>query len=123
MSYETYKILHLLGILMVFSGVGGAFVQRLNGANPDSPARKMIASLHGTGLLISVVAGFGMLAKLGMTDGIPGWALGKLLVWIVLGGSLPLLLRLQSLTVVRGVFLASLFFGSIAAWLAVSKPF
>jgi hypothetical protein len=39
---------------------------------------------HGLGLLLVLVAGFGMLAKLGI-HGVPTWAALKLIIWVALG--------------------------------------
>jgi hypothetical protein len=39
---------------------------------------------HGVGLLLLVVAGFGMLAKLGIYSP-PGWVIGKIVIWLALG--------------------------------------
>lgn len=87
MSYETYKILHLVGVFMVVGGltarpivgwVGGA-------AAAHHPARKLSAITHGGGLLVVLIAGFGMLERGGIPKG-STWLLPKYAVWLILGG-------------------------------------
>jgi hypothetical protein len=44
---------------------------------------------HGVGLLLLVVAGFGMLARLGIYSP-PGWVIGKIVIWLALGAFVAL---------------------------------
>ncbi len=94
MTYEFYKLLHILGIVLVFMSLGAVALHAASGKTRDEqPARGLVASLHGLGLLLLLVAGFGMLAKVqGMSSGLPGWIHPKLLIWVLLGAS-PVLLR------------------------------
>jgi len=85
MPYEIYKILHILGVSLVVMALGGAVVHVVNGGSKSSNAfRKGIAITHGVGLLFLLVAGFGMLAKLGIHS-VPPWVIGKLVIWLILG--------------------------------------
>src|SRR5690606_42133901 len=96
MSYEFYKILHFLGIMVLFTSLGGLVLQSWL-SKPDGPlpgAKKMLAISHGVALLIIFVAGFGLMAKKGpMSGGSPLWIFVKLGVWLVPGAALGLIPR------------------------------
>ena len=67
MSYEVYKIIHLLGLSMVLMSLGGIILHSINGGSKGSNTfRKGAMITHGVGLFLLLVAGFGMLAKLGI---------------------------------------------------------
>jgi hypothetical protein len=92
MSLAVYKILHLLGLALAMLGLGGVALHALNGGDRDSNGKRgLVAGMHGTGMLLLIVAGFGMLAKSGA--GMPGWVHPKLLIWLFLGAAYPLLNR------------------------------
>lgn len=119
MSFDFYKLLHFLGIFMVFSALGGQIVQALNGGDAKQmPGRKWMAVFHGLGLLIVLVAGFGMIAKAGY--GFPGWVIGKLVVWVALGGIGAVVARKRNLAGL--IWVVVLLLGLIAAYLAHYKP-
>ncbi len=120
MSYEFYKMLHILGLLMIFSGLVGLWGTRVM---PEVAVRKWdrpMALIHGFGMAFVLVGGFGMLARLGMVNGLPGWIYVKLLIWFVLGGSLVLAKRKAHL----GLWLLSgwIILGSLSAYMAIYKP-
>lgn len=83
MSPEFYKILHLIGLITLFAGIGGF----LTYGSEKAPRAKMVGMLHGIGLVLLFISGFGMLHKLpyGM---FPIWAVVKLLLWLGLGALL-----------------------------------
>jgi len=115
MPFEIYKILHILGLLLVFTSLGGVFVYLGNGGSKtDNRLRKMVAITHGSGLLCLLLSGFGMLAKSGV-PGFPFWVATKLIIWLVLGALLfiayrkPLLAtRLWGIAIAGGVLAAIL---------------
>lgn len=120
MPFDFYKVLHLFGLFMVFTALGGQIVSAINGVDAkQQPARKWIAIYHGAGLLIMLVAGFGMIAKLGV--GFPGWVLGKIAIWVVLGGIGTLAARKRNLAGMVWVLVIML--GLAATYLARYKPF
>jgi hypothetical protein len=85
MSYEFYKILHILGLSLVVLSLGGIMVHAINGGTKMTNSfRKGVMITHGVGLLLLLVAGFGMLAKLGI-QGVPTWVGLKLIIWLALG--------------------------------------
>ena len=79
MSYEVYKLLHLLGLGAVAFSFG-AFAMR-----SEDPAKKKLPSVvHGVGLFLALLGGFGMAAKLKISVATP-WVLFKVVVWLGLG--------------------------------------
>ncbi len=121
-SYPVYKVMHLLGIFMVFLSLGGVLLWFGSGGSRDHSWRKRIAITHGVGLLLVLVGGFGLLARLGIAHGgLPGWIWAKLGIWTILGGVIALAPRIPKLT--QPIWWAVLLLGGTAAWLAGSKPF
>lgn len=115
MDYNVYKVLHLVGLMCVFISIGGAFAL---GSGPN-PARKLVSMLHGVGLLVLLVSGFGILAKLKL--GFPNWIMVKLVIWLGLG---VLVTAFKRRWLTPGVCLGlGLVLGSAAAFLGVYKPF
>ena len=108
----------ILGELL-FLGLGGSV---LGARTDEGRAPKLATILHGVGLLVMLVGGFGMLARLGIVNWPwPGWALGKMGVWLAIG-ALPVLVRRKVLP--RGVaWLVAAALAATAAWLALYKPF
>ena len=117
MSFEFYKIAHILGLLLLFSGLAMALTMKMAGIPFQGSAKKMAFISHGVGLLIMLIAGFGMLAKMGLMGGLPGWVYAKLGVWLLLGGSVTLAKKKGQI----GWPLLVLFIGlgTTAAWLAI----
>lgn len=122
MSYEFYKVLHVVGIILVFMTLGASVLHaatQANLANPQpNPQRKLIAALNGTGLLLIIVAGFGMLAKLQLMSNLPGWLHPKLLVWLLIAASPTLLARKPGTA--KAMFFVLPLLGAVAAYFGVN---
>lgn len=88
MSYEFYKILHLVSLIALFLSLGMLIVG-------PKPLKKLIMSLHGVALLLLLVSGFGLIAKLHIPLKLlsPSWFWQKTFVWLVLAGLTPLLIN------------------------------
>ena len=123
MPYEAYKVLHLLGILLLFVALGGVALHAWNGGTKhDNQGRKAAAAMHGLGLFLILLAGFGMLARLGiMQGGLPGWVWAKLVLWLLVGGLFLMPYRRPGSA--KPVFLLLPLLGALAAVLAIYKPF
>lgn len=122
MSVEEYKIIHIVGILMVFSGLVGVMALRMLTAEIPNQPRRFFVITHGIGLLIVLIAGFGMAAKQGYLQAPnSGWIIGKIAIWLILGGSLALAKRKGQMGGILLTFFLVL--GGVAAWLAIMKPF
>lgn len=111
----TYKIIHLVGLMGLFSALGG-----LVAADVSKPARLRIFTItHGISLLLLLVSGFGMQAKYYYHIG-SVWIIGKLIIWALLGASLVILKR--RLIPAGGAWIIVIILGSAAAILAIKKP-
>jgi hypothetical protein len=110
MDYTVYKIIHLVGISILGLGVGGMMA--------GGEKRKAFAICQGIGLLVMLVSGFGLLAKLKL--GYPSFAVVKTVLWLVIG-MLPMLFRKLKLPVGVAIVI-SLAMVTIMAWLGVMKP-
>lgn len=101
---------------MLFLGLGGMLLAR---REPDSKPARLPGILHGVGLVLMLVAGFGLQARLEL--GFPPWLICKVGVWLLIG-ALPVLVRRG--VVPRGLgWLLALALGILAIWLGKTKPF
>lgn len=119
-SYAVYKVLHLTGVMMVFFALGGVATNAINGGERKHAWRVPIAITHGLGLVLSLVAGFGLLARLGIAHGgIPGWVMVKLGIWFFFAGAIGILIRKPALGKILWPIIIVL--GILAAYLAGAK--
>lgn len=121
MSYQFYKVLHLLGLMTMFFGFGGILIATFAGIKLDGSARKMAFITHGIGLALILVSGFGMAARLGLVSGLPGWIHAKLAIWVLLGAGVALAKRKGQLGWPIAILLLGI--GTTAAYIAINKPF
>lgn len=119
MSYDVYKVLHFLGIFMVFLSLGGVTIHVLNGGTKEHGARKLLGMTHGLGLFIALLGGFGLLARLG--TGMQGWVYAKLVIWLFFGGFTALAYRRKLPAHILWILLIAV--GTLAAFIARNKPF
>ena len=104
----------------MMAALGGICVHVANGGTRQSNRLKgPLAMAHGVGLLIVVIAGFGMLTQLRL--GFPGWVWAKLVIWLVFGAAVALPYRKPGLAKPL-LFLLPLL-GGLAAYLGIYKPF
>ena len=114
MTLEFYTWLHLAGIGLMLLAIGGR-------AQGNDSNRKLLSIAHGGGLLVALVAGFGLMARYEILWPWPGWLMGKMVLWLVFGASIVLLKRLPQMRTriwwgAWGLFL-------VAAYLGVHRPF
>ena len=122
-EYQTYKLIHLIAIFALFTAAGGAAVHAANrGYKQDNAARGAVAALHGLALLLVLVGGFGMLARLGMEHNwlFPGWVWGKLVIWVLFGFAITLPYRKPAMA--KGLLFLLPLLGAVAAFFALYKP-
>ncbi len=84
MSPQFYSVLHLLGVIMLFMGYGALLGRSMAGSD-DKKVRRLGSITSGVGLLLMLVAGFGLLARLYDNTFHP-WIIAKIVIWLVLGG-------------------------------------
>jgi hypothetical protein len=115
-SAETYRFLHLIAMFALAASLGG--LVGLARAGGHAGFRRVLVATNGTALLVMLVAGFGMLAKLKL--GMPGWIYAKLAVWLLLG---VLLIPIRKQPGAANLwYAAALGLGAIGTWLALYKP-
>ena len=119
MSYEVYKVLHIVGLALVVMSLGGITMHVLNGGTKESNTfRKGAMITHGVGLLLLLVAGFGMLAKLRIFAP-PPWVIAKLVIWLLLGAFVAIAYRKPGAA--RKLWLAIPILVAVAGALAIYK--
>ena len=123
LPHTFYNLVHIVGIMLAMLAVGGAAVLAMAtpaGATPR-PTRRLLAILHGIGVFLVLLGGFGMLARLGITQsGFPGWIWVKLGVWVVVAAAVFLPRRNPALA--RPLLFALPVLGGLAAYMAIYKP-
>lgn len=85
MSPQFYLILHLVGVIVLFYALGGLALHVVNGGTREFPKRRWMMIIHGIGMMLVFIPGFGLLAKLEITWPWPFWVWGKLVAWLCLG--------------------------------------
>ncbi len=122
MPYAVYKVLHVFSVVLTFTVLGALALHSANGGNRASNrSSRLTGVLHGVGLLMILVAGFGLLARLGVSGGFPLWVWLKLIIWLLVGASAALIRRSPAWSKAL-LWLLPLLAG-VATWLAVYKPF
>lgn len=121
MSYEFYKIMHLTGVILVFTGLVGLLTIKMSGGTLVGKTKMLVFASHGVGLLLALVGGFGLMARLGMAQSMPTWIYGKLIIWFILGGAIALIKRKANIGGLLYGGLIAIFL--VASYLAVMKPF
>ncbi|QQO54286.1 MAG: hypothetical protein N838_13990 [Thiohalocapsa sp. PB-PSB1] len=119
MSYVFYKVMHLTGIMMTMTALGAAILQTMNSGENRFPHKKLVGLLHGFGLLLALVGGFGLIARLGLD--FHGWLWLKSLIWLILGAIITLIYKKRQWGL--PLWLGLIAIGGFAAWLANTKPF
>lgn len=87
MSYQVYKMIHIVSIVLFFSTYAVATVK------PGSIKLEKI--LSGIAVLLILVSGMGLVARLGIPHGEPWplWLKVKLGIWIAIGSSGHMVLK------------------------------
>lgn len=114
------KLIHLVGIFMLFLSLGGLVLHGINGGTRQHRGRYLAAVTHGVGMVLVLIGGFGMLARLQTAWPWPWWVLAKLGIWLVFGGMLAAILRRPAFG--KFYWWLLLVFGAGAAYLGGMKP-
>jgi len=123
MDYPLIKLCHLVGIFLLFLGLGGMAFAAKAGFGPAKRQLRFAASFcHAGGLLFIVASGVGMLASLGLLHGDPpGWVKAKFVIWLIMAGSIVLAAKFNR--ALWMLILGWVLLGAAAAYLALYKPF
>ncbi|MEY4617137.1 MAG: hypothetical protein RJB66_2097 [Pseudomonadota bacterium] len=116
-SYQTYKMVHYFGLILLFFGIGGVLIPSISGFSIQGKPRVVAFVTHGIGMLFLLIGGFGMLARLQL-DGIPPWIHVKLAVWLIMGLAIGLAKRMPSWLVMVAIIAIAM----IAPYMAIYKP-
>lgn len=85
-SYGFYKVVHLLGIFLAVISLGAIAGHIMQGGSKQNFVwRKKAGMLHGIGLTLALIAGFGMMARKQLSFSVDYWLYGKLVVWLIIG--------------------------------------
>jgi hypothetical protein len=121
MSYQLYRVIHVLGVVFLFTALGGLLLAAR--ARVDTGvSRKTAAMTHGLALVLILFSGFGALARLNLSNpgAWPAWVWVKALIWLVMGGIVVLIRRSPTTATILWWLLPIL--GGLAAYLAIYKP-
>jgi hypothetical protein len=120
LSLAAYKVLHIFGVVLMFTALGAMVYRALSG-DADEGGRKLAGISHGVALILILITGFGALAKLGFgSSGFPIWLIGKLVLWLLFGGIIVLIRKKPEWAKLLWWLLPIL--GGLAAYLALYKP-
>jgi hypothetical protein len=123
MDPQLIKLCHLVGIMLVFLGLGGMVFAANVGLGPaQRKLRRGAALTHGIGLLLILASGIAMMSNLNLLHGDPpNWIKAKFGIFLLLGGSIALAARVSRL-----IWLwipLWILLGAAAGYLALFKPF
>ncbi|BDS08968.1 hypothetical protein NT6N_40080 [Oceaniferula spumae] len=118
MNYETYRLIHFIGIFTLMFAFGSLFT--------GEKSTKAAAVGHGIGLLLILLGGFGMQAKMkdvyqiAYGSSFPTWMMIKLFIWVIFGASMVLAKR----RVIKGIaaWILIIALGTASAYLGFHKP-
>ena len=118
MNYETYRLIHFVGLFTLFFAFGSLFT--------GEKSSKAGAIGHGIGLLLILLGGFGMQVKqkeiylIAYGSNWPMWLVLKIVIWVLFGACMVLAKR----RVIKGLpaWILIITLGFACAFLAGKKP-
>lgn len=122
-SYQFYKLVHLIGLVILMAALGGiALAAPTHGDLSSVRARRLLSALHGLGIFLLLLGGFGLLARLGIVQGTswPGWVWVKVVIWGIL--SVVVFLPYRFPGTARSLLFLLPLLGGLAAYMAIYKP-
>jgi len=117
-SYYTYKFLHITAVVFVLLSLGASLYQA---KNQNWLGRRQMSILNGISLVILLVAGFGLLARLAVSFPWQGWVFVKLIAWLGLGSMHFLSRRLSDSA--NLLWWVTALIAILATSMAIYKPF
>ena len=121
MSYEIYKIIHIFGVIAVFMSLASMALHTMNGGTKENNRyRKLLAAVHGTGLLVIMIGGMGLGARLGaLQGGFAPWIHVKIAIWVVVGPLMMIPYRFPQFAL--GLWIGVPCLGALATWVVQYK--
>lgn len=118
MSPTFYYFLHFAGVMCLLLGMGAI----LGMGEDRKHINKFVGIFHGIGVLLLLVSGFGLVAKLQtVATGFPVWLIIKLVLWICL--SMIMILAKRKICTPKATAILALVLALTAAAMCVFKPF
>lgn len=117
-SYETYKMLHLFCIIIFFGSLG--FVA----SDSEMIQSKTSKFIVGFVSFLIMVAGMGLIARLGYKHGepFPLWIKLKIVNWLVINILLVFIFRLKDKQYKALISFLVILLGGFGIWVALNKP-
>src|SRR5437879_2030538 len=112
MNSLSYHIIHVTGIALLVLGIGGMMA--------GGEKRKTFAMLQGIGLVVMLVSGFGLLAKLKFVPYVPHFAIVKIALWVLIA-MLPVLFRKLKTPLAAEILIVLILVG-VMSYLGFVKP-
>jgi uncharacterized membrane protein SirB2 len=112
MSPTFYHILHVSSVLALFGGTFYAFAA-------PAETRKKTLVITGIASLLMLISGIGLLHKLQL--GFPGWAIAKIVIWLVLSALAGIGYRRRGAVGVLAIIASLLALSAVV--LVYTKPF
>ena len=81
LNFFVYKLIHLAGVFLLFLAFGGLLLEQKS----SLAKQRWVSVSHGVGLLLLLLGGFGMLARMSIHWPWPGWIFIKFAIWLVFG--------------------------------------
>ena len=123
-SHQLYNVLHIVGLVLLMLALGGiAFTTDSAASQHTSAGRRAVLLIHGAGMFLILLGGFGMLARLGLVDDSswPAWLWVKIGVWGTLG--LAAFVPTRFPRAARPLLVIVPVLAGVAAYMAIYKPF
>lgn len=120
MTYEFYKTLHFMSLIILFFSFGVIFLGMIFKDQLSKGHRLLGFIGHGVGLFFLLLSGFGMAARLQIFGDWPAWMTTKLGIWVVLGILAAMLKRMPKHR--NQLLIVIIALGFSAVYLAVNKP-
>lgn len=114
MDAFAFKVIHLAGVIGLFTALGSIITSGKDGKN------KLGGILHGISLILIFIGGFGMIGML--KYGFPWWVIVKLVIWLAMGamlsvGKRELLPRPATFGIVLALGIAAAYLGIYGKWI------
>jgi len=116
MSYPVYKVIHLTGVFFILLSFGGIYLKASEGTKV-----KWLMGVNGLGLFLSLLGGFGLIARLGLGSSWPVWIFLKLGIWVLFAILPSIAMRTKADP--KAMTFLSLAIGSLAVYIINFKPF
>jgi hypothetical protein len=120
MLFLAYKILHIAAIAGVAASLGALAFWTVGGNKKEDAGHGALAfATHGVSLLLLLITGFGMVARLGASYA-SAWIWAKLVLWLAIGALIRFAAKSKGGAKVTWALIPLLI--AVAAFFALHKP-